>query len=348
MGPNRPKKARNFILASLKSAFALAKNEKVRVADNEADRRWNICQGCDDLSDKGQCVHCGCAMRRKVHWNLETCPIGKWDLEHLVSVVIAALPDETHLSETVSSLESGAFGPIEVIVMNDSYSEPRGRRSLINEGVLKANGKYIYIVDSHCLLTKGWDRLLKDELDDEQDMVFSPIQALDIAGDQLSWGNGRYGCVYLDKHLVEKWGPRLDEATTAESMAMTGCGFMLHKKRFWELGGYDETLAGYGGDGPEWSLKVWLSGGMVRCCGAVTCGHLFAASSQSARHRVSKDEIARTYQRIRILTTEGKWPEQKHGIEWLLGRFWPVAGWNEQTFTRTKPQVQEWVSVAYA
>ena len=61
-------------------------------------------------------------------------------------------------------------------------------------------------------------------------------------------------------------------------MTFIGLAFMLKKKYFFQLGGYDESLGKYGYDGPEWSLKVWLHEaypGQVLLRTDVICGHVF-------------------------------------------------------------------------
>ena len=58
-------------------------------AQEEAERRWEICKGCPHLlydetnpdtgKKDGRCTHCGCFMNVKVHYAVAECPIDKWD-----------------------------------------------------------------------------------------------------------------------------------------------------------------------------------------------------------------------------------------------------------------------------
>ena len=43
------------------------------------DKRWNLCLGCEFLTDSNRCQECGCFMKvaHKLAW--KACPIGKWD-----------------------------------------------------------------------------------------------------------------------------------------------------------------------------------------------------------------------------------------------------------------------------
>lgn len=42
------------------------------------DKRWEICKGCDRLSEKNFCKLCGCFMPVKVKLKTVACPMGKW------------------------------------------------------------------------------------------------------------------------------------------------------------------------------------------------------------------------------------------------------------------------------
>jgi len=49
------------------------------VSADEAERRFNICLGCDFLSqDDQRCSQCGCFMRFKATFRSAQCPAGKW------------------------------------------------------------------------------------------------------------------------------------------------------------------------------------------------------------------------------------------------------------------------------
>lgn len=50
-----------------------------RTSDEEAFRRYNICDWCPEfISLTKQCKECGCFMNLKVKLENATCPIGKW------------------------------------------------------------------------------------------------------------------------------------------------------------------------------------------------------------------------------------------------------------------------------
>lgn len=55
-------------------------NPKIeRVSEQEANKRLNICLGCDRLIKlTTQCKECGCFMNAKTKLAHSSCPLGKW------------------------------------------------------------------------------------------------------------------------------------------------------------------------------------------------------------------------------------------------------------------------------
>ena len=41
--------------------------------------RWEICRGCEFLTDSNRCTKCGCFMKVKHKIAHASCPIKKWD-----------------------------------------------------------------------------------------------------------------------------------------------------------------------------------------------------------------------------------------------------------------------------
>lgn len=77
--PSLMEKAANFA----KSAVNHVAAGMPKATQEEVDRRFVICQGCEFLKD-GACVKCGCPIVRqakfisKLSWANEKCPVGKW------------------------------------------------------------------------------------------------------------------------------------------------------------------------------------------------------------------------------------------------------------------------------
>ena len=59
--------------------------KNVMLHDQEViDKRWDICKGCEFLTEKNKCTHCGCYMKVKTRVATARCPLNppKWDKEY--------------------------------------------------------------------------------------------------------------------------------------------------------------------------------------------------------------------------------------------------------------------------
>ena len=336
--PSLFQEAKNLMETVGDSVSMLLHGENPILSAAENERRLAICNVCEKYSHKrDRCSLCGCNMPIKAWLKAGYCKLGKFDTNDKVSVMIASYKEQ-YLDRTIASLVAMAEGPIEILVMEDEKQE--GTRVLFNRMAKLATGKYLYSVDAHCRLTQGWDVKMKAACGDT-DLVISMIDALD----EKSWNcmGHNYGLVYLDKDLQDKWWSKKSDSVIAETMGLTGCSVMITKKRYWELGGFDESFTRWGSMGPELALKIWLSGGRCLLHTEVTCGHLFRKPGEET-HNVPVSEIEKTIQQIKDITYRGQWPQQRHSIGWLVGRFKEVPTWDR---TMQYPERVEWVSVTH-
>ena len=256
--------------------------------------------------------------------------------EKKVSVIIATIGDP-HLVRTIDSLRENAGGELEFIVINDGgkpldpiddvtiirNASQKGRRVSINNAAAMATGDYIFILDSHCSMTKDWDIKLAKTAG-RLNIAYSVIR--DMTPDTWEYRPGWYGHVRINKDYTEKWWRRKDPEfceVEEESIAFTGCAWMISRKRFWQLKGYDESLGKYGWDGPEWALKTWLNKGRVILRTDVICGHIFGTNDKASMYpceMIPKEQYVK-YMKDRY---EGKF------IDGLIERFAPVPDWTEK------------------
>jgi len=259
-----------------------------------------------------------------------------------VSVIIPTINDP-YLVRTINETWSASEQEIEYVIINDGGNildlktlSPQinktdikiihntvqmGRRVSINNAVKMAFGEYIFILDAHCNMSKGWDTKLMESAGDKN-ISYAVIR--DIHPDTWEYRPGWYGHVRVNRDYTEKWWPRKQPEsceTEEESIAFTGCAWMIKKDRFLALGGYDESLGMYGWDGPEWALKTWFSGGRVILRTDVICGHIFGTNDGSKLYPckiIPRPEYVK-YMKDRY---ETRMPE-------LIERFSPVPEWDD-------------------
>ena len=263
-----------------------------------------------------------------------------------VSVIIPTINDP-HLVRTINSLWGNSVNDIEFIIVNDGGKlldiahcptllkeidldkikviqnfKQLGRRVSINSAAAMATGEYLFIIDAHCSMTQGWDVKLTQSCG-KKNIAYSVIR--DMHPDTWKYKPGDYMHVRLNKDYTEKWWRRKDLEfceIEEESIAFTGCAWMINKDRYWELGGYDESLGHYGWDGPEWSLKTWFNDGKVILRTDVICGHIFGTNDGGKLYpcRMIPKEDYIKYMKDRYENKIGK----------LIERFAPVPDWTEK------------------
>jgi hypothetical protein len=77
--PSIGQMARNLGKSVANNAISVVKGNDLRLTPDEANRRLNICKGCqffDSLSQR--CSRCGCFLSVKTYLKAESCPVGKW------------------------------------------------------------------------------------------------------------------------------------------------------------------------------------------------------------------------------------------------------------------------------
>lgn len=261
----------------------------------------------------------------------------------MVSVIIPTINDP-HLIRTINSIWGTRVNDIEFIIINDGGKlldisncsidldkikviqnlKQLGRRISINSAAAMATGEYLFIIDSHCSMIQGWDVKLAQSCG-KKNIAYSIIR--DMHPDTWEYKSGDYLHVRLNKDYTEKWWKRKvlkDCQTEEESIAFTGCAWMINKDRYWELDGYDESLGEYGWDGPEWACKIWMGKdpGRVILRTDVICGHIFGTNDSSKLYpcrMIPKEDYVK-YMKDRYENKIGK----------LIERFAPVPDWTEK------------------
>ena len=137
---------------------------------------------------------------------------------------------------------------------------------------------------------------------------------------------------------TEKYKKDLKETGFTESMSLQGSFFMCTRDKYWELNLGNEEYGSWGSQGIQLACSFWLSGGSVLVNHSTYYAHLFRTQGadfgfpypQSGR----KVQEAKEYARKCIY--ENKFPKQIYPSSWLLQKFAPVPGWDEESINKLK------------
>ena len=214
-----------------------------------------------------------------------------------------------------------------------------GIKTNINALAATATGKYLFKLDAHCSVGKGFDEILKADM--QEDWIVMPrFYVLD--GETWEWQDERfYDYFYLCCPFTDPkgfrfkagghWPERTAERLTTlidETPQIHGSGWFMTKDRFFELGGFPLTDPYGHGQEPLWlGLRNWLMGGKVMVNKKTWYAHLHQNSSQRG-YPEDKAQTERTYK----LTAEhfvGDRGNYLHSFEWFLDKFELMPSWPE-------------------
>ncbi|XP_030371654.1 putative polypeptide N-acetylgalactosaminyltransferase 13 [Scaptodrosophila lebanonensis] len=152
-----------------------------------------------------------------------------------------------------------------------------------NKGASIASGHYLIFLDSHCEVNDGWLEPLLDRLTRNARLAVSPV--LDRINPQtLTYvhGNARLKGGF-DWSLHFHWLPRILKPKEPlerpySSATFSGGIFMISRKWFLELQGFNQHLQIWGGESIEFAIKLWLCGGQIEIVPCSRIGHIFRRS----------------------------------------------------------------------
>jgi glycosyltransferase involved in cell wall biosynthesis len=244
-----------------------------------------------------------------------------------------------------------------------------GQRGATNEAARVSRAPYIMKLDAHCAMDKGFDaKLVEAAKELGPDVTQVPAQynlhAYDWQCDdceertyqgptpescnkcgheahhrEMVWARRKSRLTTswrFDRNLkFQYWGQFKDrpegKKETSETLSLLGACWFMERKRFWELDGLDEGHGSWGQMGTEIACKSWLSGGRLVCNQRTWFAHMFRTQGGdfSFPYPISGNQVNRARKYSQELWIDGKWPKQKHTLEWLLKRFAPVPEWEE-------------------
>lgn len=270
-----------------------------------------------------------------------------------VSILIPAR-NEIYLQATIDDLLKNMESNIEIIVGLDDYwpnppikddpkviiyhsAERIGMRPMINKLASISNGKYLMKTDAHCSFDKGYDQKLIS-ICEQGYTVLGIRYELDVE----KWERKeRTNCDfrYLSNPEVDERGglrglpwheykERTKGQEIAETMSISGSGWLMERQQFEAWGGLDENHGTFGQEGCEIACKTWLSGGRVLVNRRTWYAHWNRGKAPYALSTKQRDQSV-NYS-IDYWMND-RWPLQKYSFKWLLEKFAPVPGWTDQS-----------------
>jgi len=145
----------------------------------------------------------------------------------------------------------------------------------------------IVFLDAHCEATIGWLEPLAQKIKDNPKTIVIPsIDGIDdrsiafhgsVGGVGISVGAFTWSGHFTWDHYRN--APKDRQASdSAPTPTMAGGLFAANRKFFWDIGGYDPGMIGWGGENLEMSFRVWMCGGRMETIPCSHVGHIFRAT----------------------------------------------------------------------
>lgn len=266
-----------------------------------------------------------------------------------VSILIPSR-DEKYLANTIDDMVKKAAGEVEIIAIVDgktSYSlppehpnvkiiclpEPRGMRHGINLAASLATGKYLMKIDSHCIISEGYDTLLQAECEDNwvvvgrrnelsPEWIVTDTTPVDYFYMSSPWTSPQ-GYMRMSRWITRD--RQRNDILLDETLAFSGSMWFMSKDHFFQrVRTMDEDRFGqWSGEPEELSCKTWLGGGKVMINKKVTFAHM-RKDKIGRPYEISWDTALVGLQESARYWSNDEWPHRIHNFDWLIDHFWPL------------------------
>lgn len=154
-------------------------------------------------------------------------------------------------------------------------------------GAEHSTADMLVFLDAHCEATPGWLEPLAQRVKESRSNVVIPT--IDGIDDKTLAFHGSPGGLHTSVggftwsgHFSwepYRYAPADRKASDpAPTPTMAGGLFAVDRKYFWEIGGYDPGMIGWGGENLELSFRVWTCGGRMETVPCSHVGHIFRAT----------------------------------------------------------------------
>jgi len=271
-----------------------------------------------------------------------------------VSIIIPSC-NEIYLQKTIDNILLKAKEEIEIIAFLDGYwsnpiikDDPRvilihssiqkGMNYAINAMSRVATGKYIMKLDAHCILGEEFDRILKEN---HEDNWISVPRRYDLMKDTWTRGKKITDYMYITPPNKKKnnenkvWdrgfhGVRYniknrENILIDDLMTFQGSCWFMTKDLFKSIDGLDYGYFWH--EAQQLGNKVWLSGGRVVRNKNTWYAHLHKGKEMGRGYYLSRNKGNEEAKEIIDLWMNNKWPKQIKKFQWLVEKFMPILVW---------------------
>ena len=247
------------------------------------------------------------------------------------------------------------------------HAESIGQRAATNEAARLSQAKFIMKCDAHCAFDEGFDVKLMEKFEydwtviprmynlhafnwkckscnDEQYQGPTPTKCDKCGGTEFErvmiWQkreSRKSDFMRFDSNMkFQYWGAygKRPEAQgdIADQMCAIGACWMIHRERFWDLGGLDEEHGSWGQMGVEIACKSWLSEGKQVVNKKTWFAHMFRTQGGDFGFPfpLSGRAVQKARDHSRKLWQGNTWPKAVRNLDWLLDHFKPVPDWHDE------------------
>ena len=290
-----------------------------------------------------------------------------------LSILIPAR-DEEFLGITIQNILDNIEGNTEIIAILDGYTtpvpelpkDPRvkivkltrsiGQRAATNLACKLSEAKYVMKCDAHVAFSKGFDRIMISDMQDNWTMIPSlcRLHAFDwVCPDGHRRHQGAQGiCAQCKKETHKEivwkadgspsWAFKFDKDLhfqywhehqtkqtddLVETMTIPGSCFMCTRAKYLELDLCEESYGSWGLQGVEVACKTWLSGGRAVVNKKCWYAHLFRDKPGFASPYPQSGKSQEGARRLlKDIFKNNKWPKAVHDFLWLIDKFSSIPG----------------------
>lgn len=150
-------------------------------------------------------------------------------------------------------------------------------------GARAALGDVVVFLDSHCEVHDEWLEPLVNVVSEDPTTIASPVITIINEKTFLHEGGGTFflqvGSFKWDGDfdwILPPYGWRDPDPTKpVRSPTIAGGLFAVDRRYFFQMGGYDPGMNGWGGENLELSFRVWMCGGRLVVVPCSQVGHVF-------------------------------------------------------------------------